>query len=977
VAYSGNPLTVEPPESIEALSPELYAYLRELNKTLHENYERQEAGAATFPADRFLTRYAKQEYPLGSEGRFVHADYGVLVGIFVRFADAALGVATPVGWDKTQFGKGFVTKEFAKSESVLFVGFDLSNGPGEYGWALSQGILPATLGVTGVSTNRFLEWTVAGMETTPVATGVRVAVEFTGGTAPIGSILLKRSNAADGTSGVEDDLTSLLNRIGTVEGNVATLNEDFAGVIPLQDEMLIIQQKLDRVNQSVTVVNRLIAEFSPDGVLLEQQQILSATRQYFEVTAGIADNVNGVLQSVTILANSTLMNRDIAKSWSDQSGIYSSVSSERAGEASLKAVESGVSAEASFNYKEEARVYRDAAGNSAAEASSSAAIAAAVTQGAKGLTGNAYFVSGFNGWIQNVGVWTYNNAVLGGNYVQSQIGANSELKYAHAVPVTTTRNYRLHVRWDVVGASIVNYWGLECLNNAGVSLGRLYLSGSGATQTVNTNYEINLPITGTITPPGSAPWIIVDSQFLAGTVSVRPFFIGNLNGVAAGYVRIKEFWFEDITDAAVASAAVVTEATVRANADSAMATQITTLNAYFVGFTGTVQSAITSEATTRASADSAMATQIGTLNAYFAGFSGTVQSAITTEATTRANADSTMAGQITTLNAYFVGFTGTVQSAITSEATTRANADTSLTTQITTAKSSFGATKGLTPNAQFTSGLDMWTVPVGSWTAVGNPGNRAVRSGAGLQSMLDSQARIAIRAGRKYRVHLRLSVNTVTQETYFGISCFDQLGVDLGNVYSASMPASVTAGFHSFTYEFTTDGTATGVNSYGTTPITNTTQVTPTVLVNWGALATRVSDVYELWMEDITDSSANSASITAEATTRANADSAISSTVTTLSTTVSGHTSTLTTYGTSISGLQAKYGVTIDINGYVSGFQLNSGGSTSDFIINANNFQITKPGGGERTEYSNGAWKLFNSSGVMVGLFGNLAEWVP
>jgi hypothetical protein len=88
----------------------------------------------------------------------------------------------------------------------------------------------------------------------------------------------------------------------------------------------------------------------------------------------------------------------------------------------------------------------------------------------------------------------------------------------------------------------------------------------------------------------------------------------------------------------------------------------------------------------------------------------------------------------------------------------------------------------------------------------------------------------------------------------------------------------------------------------------------------------------------------NTAAITSEQTARANADSALAADITTVGTTVAGHTSTLTTYGTSINGLQAKYGVKLDVNGYVSGFEQNNGSGTSDFVITADKFKIVMPG---------------------------------
>jgi hypothetical protein len=376
VAFSGNTLVVEPPESVAALSPELHQYLRQLNQILHENYERQEAGAATFPASRLLQRYASQQYPLGSEGRFVHEDFGVLRGVFVRFANEATESATPVGWDSSQFGHGFVTTVFAHSDSALFVGLDLTQGPGEYGWVLSHGIVPANLTVSGDAAGRFLEWTESGLELTVMSTEIVVIGDFVESTVPAGTVILKHTTAANGTAGVEEDIASLLSQIATINGNVATLNENFSGVIPLTDQVLTIQQKLARVSQSVTITNKLLAEFNPDSVLVEAQQTLAVTRSYYSLTRGISESVDGMLTQVVLTANAALDSKQQAKSWSDAAGIHAEVSSERAGYASLQAGDSELSAQASFSYKETALVYRDEAGGYSASASASSTLAA-------------------------------------------------------------------------------------------------------------------------------------------------------------------------------------------------------------------------------------------------------------------------------------------------------------------------------------------------------------------------------------------------------------------------------------------------------------------------------------------------------------------------------------------------------------------------------------------------------------------------
>ena len=89
---------------------------------------------------------------------------------------------------------------------------------------------------------------------------------------------------------------------------------------------------------------------------------------------------------------------------------------------------------------------------------------------------------------------------------------------------------------------------------------------------------------------------------------------------------------------------------------------------------------------------------------------------------------------------------------------------------------------------------------------------------------------------------------------------------------------------------------------------------------------------------------ATKAAVDSEIIARANADSALASSITTLQTTVGGQTTSIQTNATSIDGIQAKYTVKIDNNGYVSGYGListaNNGTPTAEFAVIADRFSI-------------------------------------
>jgi hypothetical protein len=101
----------------------------------------------------------------------------------------------------------------------------------------------------------------------------------------------------------------------------------------------------------------------------------------------------------------------------------------------------------------------------------------------------------------------------------------------------------------------------------------------------------------------------------------------------------------------------------------------------------------------------------------------------------------------------------------------------------------------------------------------------------------------------------------------------------------------------------------------------------------------------------------NTSAITAETTARADADTALASDITTLTSTVSGVSAAVTTEASTratadttaangIADLEAKYGVKLDVNGYVTGFEQNNDGTTGSFKIMADEFKLIDPDGG-------------------------------
>lgn len=98
----------------------------------------------------------------------------------------------------------------------------------------------------------------------------------------------------------------------------------------------------------------------------------------------------------------------------------------------------------------------------------------------------------------------------------------------------------------------------------------------------------------------------------------------------------------------------------------------------------------------------------------------------------------------------------------------------------------------------------------------------------------------------------------------------------------------------------------------------------------------------------------NTSAITAEQTARANADTSLASDITSLTSTVNGVSASVTTEASTrasadtalssdITSLEAKYGVKLNVNGYITGFQQNNDGTTGSFKILADEFKVVNP----------------------------------
>ena len=93
------------------------------------------------------------------------------------------------------------------------------------------------------------------------------------------------------------------------------------------------------------------------------------------------------------------------------------------------------------------------------------------------------------------------------------------------------------------------------------------------------------------------------------------------------------------------------------------------------------------------------------------------------------------------------------------------------------------------------------------------------------------------------------------------------------------------------------------------------------------------------------------ASVVDEQTARSLAESALSESINTVSTNLGNLSASVSTLSSSVDGVRARYGVSLDVNGYVTGFVQNNNGSSGTFDILADRFRVVVPGVGPRTVF--------------------------
>ena len=359
------------------------------------------------------------------------------------------------------------------------------------------------------------------------------------------------------------------------------------------------------------------------------------------------------------------------------------------------------------------------------------------------------------------------------------------------------------------------------------------------------------------------------------------------------------------TGVAATAARLTTEETARASGDSALATRATALEATVNSGTDgntALKARIASEETARANGDTAISSSVSSLAATVTNNFNTLDAAITDEETARANGDSAIASSVSSLTATVNGNYTALQARVSTEEDARVSGDSALAGRATALEATVNSS---------TDGNAALKARIAAEESARASGDTAVASSVSALTATVTNNNTSINA------------RVATEETARAS----------GDNALASRATALEAVVNS-----STDGNTVLKARIATEESARAT--------NDNALAGRATALEATVNNATTGVAATAARIATEESARASGDSALASQITSVSTTVNGNTASINTLQSSVNGISARYGVSLDVNGYVTGFVQNNNGTSGSFVVLADRFSIVDPNNG-------------------------------
>ena len=448
------------------------------------------------------------------------------------------------------------------------------------------------------------------------------------------------------------------------------------------------------------------------------------------------------------------------------------------------------------------------------------------------------------------------------------------------------------------------------------------------------------------------------------------------------------------------AAAIITESTARATSDDALATSVAAVAAS----SSANAASIVTEQTARADGDTALSNSLAVLTADV----GTNTAGIVAEQIARADADTALASDITVIGATAASNTALIGT----EQTARADGDSALSDSITTLSATSAAGDSTNAaaivdeqtariagdNAEAAARLALGvivgdnTAAVATETAARISGDTAVaNSVAALSVEVDANT-----SGLVTEATARADADTAEANARLALAVIvgdNEAAIDTEATTRANADTALSSSISATSAIANANTAAILAETTARADADNATALQITGIIsdvgdNAAAIVTNASTAAsetQAVADDVTalgvTVAANTAGIITEQTARANADASLASDITTVTAAVNGNAAQIITESTAraaadavlatdVTNLEARYGVKLNVNGYVTGFVQNNDGVTGEFKILTDVFRLIDPAGSsgqagvEVFHYANG---LITMQNVKIG----------